>query len=249
MLVGRLEAIIPNWPAPSRVRALTTTRTGGVSAPPYASLNLAEHVGDVPDAIARNRARAMAAWQLPESPRWVQQVHGTDVVEASRITSGCMADASFTRTPGIVCAVLTADCLPVLFCDRGASSVAVAHAGWRGLASGILEATVDTLGLPPDTLMAWLGPAIGPNAFEVGEEVREAFVGRYRDCEQAFRPSQAGRWMADIYRLARHRLTRRGVSDIYGGGHCTVGESERFFSYRRDGTTGRMATLIWMEEV
>jgi YfiH family protein len=145
--------------------------------------------------------------------------------------------------------VLTADCLHVLFCDREGSTVAVAHAGWRGLASGILEATVDTLGLPPDAVMAWLGPAIGPNAFEVGEEVREAFVGRCRDCEQAFRPSRAGRWMADIYLLARHRLAMRGISDVYGGGRCTVGEPGRFFSYRRDGTTGRMTTLIWMKEV
>lgn len=243
-----LEVIIPGWPIPPQVRALTTNRRGGVSVPPYASLNLAQHVGDVPEAVAENRRRLLAACHLPQAPRWLEQVHGTDIVDAAAVSSSCRADASFARRPGVVCAVLTADCLPVLFCHREGTAVAVAHAGWRGLASGVLEATVRALDQPPEQLLSWLGPAIGPHAFEVGEEVRQVFLGRYRGCEEAFRPAPAGHWRADLYTLARYILAASGVGEVYGGDRCTFEEPEHFFSYRRDRTTGRMATIIWIED-
>jgi len=236
--------LIPDWPAPSRVKACVTTRAGGVSLAPFDSLNLGDHVGDDPMAVAENRRRLTDRFAI--APAWLQQVHGIAVVEAdpARVAT---ADASWTATPGIACAAMTADCLPVLFCDRDGNRVAAAHAGWRGLANGVLEATLDSFQVPSEDILAWLGPAIGPQAFEVGPEVREAFVAHLPQATQAFVPSHnAGKYLADIYALARLRLAARGVTAVYGGGLCTVGDP-RFFSYRRNPRTGRFASLVWIE--
>ena len=236
--------ILPDWPAPPNVKSLMTTREGGVSCTPWASLNLGDHVGDDPAHVAANRARLRE--MLPAEPGWLRQVHSDRVVDLGR-DANLEADASFTREKGRVCAVLTADCLPVLFCDRAGSVVAAAHAGWRGLAGGVLEATVAAMQVDPGELLAWMGAAIGPAAFEVGDEVRAAFVGRHAATAAAFVPQPApGKWLADIYQLARIRLESVGVRAVYGGGRCTFGEPDSFFSYRRDGVTGRMASLIWL---
>jgi len=242
-----MECIFPDWPVPAHVRAAVTTRAGGVSVGPYASLNLGDHVGDEPAAVVENRARLVQVLRLPAEPRWLKQVHGTCALDAAAAIGGCEADAAFTALPGVVCAVLTADCLPVLFCDRAGTRVAAAHAGWRGLAAGVLERTMDTLGTAPADVLAWLGPAIGPQAFQVGEEVRTAFVSQDQAAATAFRPHGEGRWLADLYALARLRLSRHGVAAVYGGGLCTFSDPARFFSYRRDGATGRMASLIWLD--
>ena len=236
--------LIPDWPAPGRVKACVTTREGGVSLAPFDSLNLGDHVGDAPSAVAENRRRLTDHFAI--TPAWLQQVHGIAVVEADP-TQVATADASWTATPGIACAAMTADCLPVLFCNRAGTRVAAAHAGWRGLANGVLEATLDSLEVPADEILAWLGPAIGPQAFEVGPEVREAFIAQLPQAAQAFVPSRnAGKFLADIYALARLRLATRGVTAVYGGGLCTVTDP-RFFSYRRAARTGRFASLIWIE--
>jgi hypothetical protein len=237
--------IVPEWPAPSRVRSLMTTRMGGVSQASWASFNLGDHVGDDPASVAANRARLRQ--RLPAEPGWLRQVHSAGVVDLGR-DANREADASLTRQAGIVCAVLTADCLPVLLCDRTGSVVAAAHAGWRGLAGGVLEAAVAAMQVPPGETLAWLGAAIGPRAFEVGDEVRDVFIAQHPEAGAAFTPHGPGKWLADIYRLARIRLNRCGVQAIYGGGRCTFNETARFFSYRRDGVTGRMASLIWLEE-
>lgn len=239
-----LDLLLPNWPAPDHIGAASTTRQGGVSRPPYDSLNLGDHVGDDPAAVAANRARLADALSLPAEPLWLTQVHGTTVVDAARGTAGVNADASVAFEPGVVCAVMTADCLPVLFCNAAGTKVGAAHAGWRGLHAGVLEATVQALGGGED-LMAWLGPAIGPSAFQVGAEVRAAFLDADPGAAGAFRPD-GGRWRADIYTLARRRLAACGIRSVHGGGLCTCTERERFFSYRRDATTGRMASLIWI---
>ncbi|APZ42901.1 peptidoglycan editing factor PgeF [Acidihalobacter ferrooxydans] len=238
----------PDWPASTPVRAWCTTRVGGVSVGPYASLNLGSHVGDDPAAVAENRQRLCANGGLPAAPVWLNQVHGIKVARIDAHTaSGVDADASMTRVPGAVCAVLTADCLPVLFCDRAGTRVAAAHAGWRGLAAGVLEAAVTALATPPENLLVWLGPAIGPDAFEVGEEVRAAFVAHDAAAATAFSASPDGRWLADLYALARLRLAAVGVDAVHGGGWCTYTDAARFYSYRRDGVTGRMASLVWLE--
>jgi len=242
--------LIPvDWPAPDRVRAATTSRIGGVSRPPRDSFNLADHVGDHPAAVLANRELLLEELALPAEPAWLKQVHGTRVVTLGETGhEPPEADASVASEPGRVCAVLTADCLPVLFCDRAGSRVAAAHAGWRGLSGGVLEATVAAMGVAPEAIMAWLGPAIGPRAFEVGEAVRAAFVEDDPGSAGAFTPHGDGRWLADIYRLARRRLARAGVGEIHGGGRCTFTEAGLFYSYRRDGTTGRMASLVWLTE-
>lgn len=237
----------PEWPAPSAVRAATTLRDGGSSQGAYRSLNLGTHVGDEPAAVRENRERLRAALHLPTEPCWLEQVHGATVVEAGTWPQPACADACVARDPGSVCAVLAADCLPVLFCSRAGDRVAAAHAGWRGLAAGILDSTVSSLGLPGGEILAWLGPAIGPQAFEVGDEVRIAFTARDAAAEGAFERNARGRWQADLYALARLELGRLGVQAVYGGGLCTYADDARFFSYRRDGQTGRMATLIWIE--
>ncbi|MFU4561119.1 peptidoglycan editing factor PgeF [Pseudomonas paraeruginosa] len=235
----------PDWPAPANVRACVTTRGGGISQAPFDSLNLGAHVDDDPRAVAENRRRLSE--RLACRPSWLEQVHGTTVVEADpgRLPT---ADASWSATPGTACTIMTADCLPTLFCDRAGTRVAAAHAGWRGLAAGVLEATVDSLGAPGDELLVWLGPAIGPRAFEVGGEVRDAFIGAHAEAQAAFLPSaNPGRFMADIYHLARIRLAAHGVTAVHGGGFCTFSDSERFYSYRRSSRTGRFASLVWLQ--
>ncbi len=236
--------ILPEWPAPSRVRACVTTREGGVSQAPFDSFNLGDHVGDAPNAVVANRQQLQRV--LGCEPAWMNQVHSSTAIEADP-QHRPSADASWTGEAGIACAVLTADCLPVLFCDRAGTRVAAAHAGWRGLAGGVLEATVAAMAIPGDQLLAWLGPAIGPDAFEVGPEVRDAFVSRHAAAVDAFSASRnAGRYMADIYRLAELHLAACGVTAVFGGGYCTVGDP-RFYSYRRAARTGRFASLIWLD--
>ena len=270
MSVSWLE---PEWPAPPGVRALSTFRSGGVSTARYASLNLGDHVGDSLQAVGENRRRLKAAAGLAAEPAWLTQVHGTNVVDldAARTrpvgqadhdaaAAGTVfpaelgaseplgpADAAFTRRRGRVCAILTADCLPIMLAADSGDLIAAAHAGWRGLAGGVIEATVEALQVAPERLVAWLGPAIGPEHFEVGAEVREALVKGDLGAEAAFVPNARGRFMADLNALARRRLAALGVSRIYGGGHCTYADGERYFSHRRDGVTGRQATLIWLE--
>lgn len=236
--------LTPDWPAPANVRACVTTRAGGVSLEPFDSFNLGDHVGDDPAAVAENRRRLTA--ELGCRPAWLSQVHGIDVVEADPAVVST-ADASWSATRGIACTIMTADCLPALFCDRAGTRVGAAHAGWRGLAGGVLEATVDAMGVAPAELLVWLGPSIGPRAFEVGAEVREAFLAGHAEAERAFVPSaNAGKFMADIYELARIRLAAKGVTAVYGGDFCTFTENERFYSYRRSSRTGRLASLIWL---
>lgn len=241
-----IELITPDWPAPDRVRACSTTRAGGVSMAPYAALNLGAHVGDQPAAVKENRQRLMAQANLPAQPQWLNQVHGTAVARLPLASSDAnTADAAYSDRVGAVCAVMTADCLPVLFCSEQGDEVAAAHAGWRGLCGGVLEETLRAFRAPASQTMAWLGPAIGPQAFEVGPEVRDAFMAQQAEAENAFIP-YGSKYLADIYQLARLRLRAQGVTRIYGGDVCTVSEPGKFFSYRRDGSTGRMASLIWL---
>lgn len=234
------------WPAPDNVRAGTTTRIGGVSTGPWASFNLGDRAGDDRHTVAGNRRRLAALLALPGRPAWLYQVHGTRVVDAARTGTNPEADAAFARGSGTVCAVLTADCLPVLLCDRNGTEVAAAHAGWRGLAGGVLAAAVAAMQAPPDQLLAWLGPAIGPEAFEVGAEVRAAFLRRNPAHRNAF-TTAGDKYRADLYAAARNELAVAGVSRVFGGGLCTFHDPERFFSYRRDGACGRMASLIWLQ--
>jgi YfiH family protein len=279
----------PEWPAPAGVRALSTFRSGGVSAAAYASLNLGGHVGDLPEAVAENRRRLRAAAGLPAEPVWLSQVHGTTVADLDAAANlGAVADlyaaadlhrgtdldagtdlaatvdldgladldvsrpsgpadAAFTRRRGRVCAILTADCLPILLAAESGDLVAAAHAGWRGLAGGVIEAAVRALKVTPEKLMAWLGPAIGPRHFEVGAEVREALLAGHPGADAAFAANARGRYMADLGSLARRRLAALGVGRVYGGDQCTYADGNRYFSHRRDGVTGRQATLIWLE--
>ncbi len=247
--------LLPDWPAPAHIRAACTLRTGGVSPAPYDSLNLGAAAGDARERVAENRRRLRQALQLPAEPAWLHQVHGASVVDIDAaqldpISDAALptADASVASRPGRVCVVRIADCLPVLFSTTGGTRVAAAHAGWRGLAGGVLEATIDALGTEPARLMAWLGPAIGPQHFEVGEEVRRAFTASDESAASAFVPNERGRWRCDLRSLARLRLNRAGVGRIFGGDWCTYSDPARFFSYRRDGECGRMAALIWMEQ-
>ena len=236
----------PDWDLPAGVGALLTTRAGGQSVGPFASFNLGGHVGDDPLAVAANRARLRGF--VPADPLWLSQVHGAAVANADVSEGVPEADAVLARSSRRVCAVLTADCLPALLCDDDASVVAAAHAGWRGLAAGVLENTVREMDVPPHRLRAWLGPAIGPAAFEVGDEVRAAFVADDPEAATAFvaRPV-AGKWLADLFVLARRRLVAAGVTRVSGGGVCTVSAPHRFYSYRRDGVTGRFASMVWLE--
>ncbi|MEW6168079.1 MAG: peptidoglycan editing factor PgeF [Pseudomonadota bacterium] len=236
-----------DWPAPPRVRAVQTLRGGGVSAPPFDTLNLAAHVGDAAEAVATNRQRLRRALQLPSEPVWLQQVHGTEVVELRSADAGTpCADGAWTSVPGVVCAVLSADCLPVLLAASDGSIVAAVHAGWRGLAAGVLEAAVAALPVPPARLRACFGAAIGPQAYEVGADVHAAFVSDDATAGACFVAVRRGHWLADLYGLARLRLQRAGVVSIHGGGRCSYRSAERYFSHRRDGVCGRMASLIWI---
>ena len=239
--------LVPEWPAPISVRALSTLRGGGASAAPYGSLNLGSHVGDADVAVAENRRRLAAAAGLPAQPAWLRQVHGTAVADLDVSDPTTPADACFSREPLRVCAILTADCLPILLAAESGDLVAAAHAGWRGLAVGVIETLVAALPIQPGKLMAWLGPAIGPQHFEVGPEVREALLERDSGAEAAFAPNARGRFMADLGKVAHRRLASAGVERIYGGGHCTFAEKDLYFSHRRDGLTGRQATLIWLQ--
>ena len=258
-----LPIVLPNWPGPPGVRVATTTRLGGISAAPFDTFNLATGIGDSPAAVAENRTRLTRALRLPEAPRWLKQVHGTRVVDAQSVgepaakpSAGAPADPPVTlveadaivaRHPGPVCVVLTADCIPVVISDRNGSRVAIAHAGWRGLAAGVLETTVAALGGPSKALIGWLGPGIGVDHYEVNDDVRDVFLAHAPDDATAFVPSQPGRWLADLFELARRRLHRAGVVSVYGGEHCTFSDPDRFYSYRRDGATGRIATIAWIE--
>lgn len=242
---GPVETIEADWPAPHSIVAGTTTRTGGVSQDVYASLNLGAHVGDIPANVAANRHRFMTERRLPAEPLWLKQVHGTDVVVDPHPGHEHAADAILTRVPNTVCAVLTADCLPVLLVSSDGGELAAAHAGWRGLCAGVLEATVAAFRTPAERVLAWLGPAISQDHFEVGNEVREAFVGHDDGAREWFIGNARGRWQADLYGLARMRLAAAGVEQVYGGNACTFGDSARFFSYRRDGNCGRMASFVF----
>ena len=240
-----VAVISPDWPAPAHVRAVATERGGGMSRGPYASLNLGTQVGDDPGLVAGNRRVLAAELELPEAPCWLEQVHGATVVDLD-IESPGAADGAVTSTAERVCAVLTADCLPVLFSSTVAARIGVAHAGWRGLASGVLPAAVAAMGGNPNDLLVWLGPAIEPAAYEVGAEVRAVFVAADPGADACFSPNAKGRWQADLYGLARRSLAAAGVSAIYGGNFCTYTETERFYSHRREAPCGRMATLIWL---
>ena len=242
---NELGLIVPDWPASPRIKAVQTTRQGGFSAAPYDSLNLGMHVGDEALNVARNR-QALAGL-VPTEPLWLSQLHGTTVVDAGGASCQPEADAAFARTGRTVCTVMTADCLPVLLCDRDATVVAAVHAGWRGLLNGVIEATAAAMQVPSETMLAWLGPAIGPTAFQVGDEVRAAFVAEDAEGDLAFTAQpEEGKWLADLYALARLRLRRCGITSVYGGEFCTYSDPARFFSYRRDGATGRMASMIWL---
>lgn len=239
--------ITPDWPAPPNVKSLFTTRNGGVSHAPYASLNLGDHVGDDPGAVEQNRA--LLRRFLPGKPRWLNQVHGTSTISIDRndCAFASCGDAAFSQNSTRVCAILVADCLPILLCDREGTTVGALHGGWRGLAGGIVEQAISAMGANPASLMAWLGPAIGPRHFEVGDEVRRAFIQRDGEAALAFQPGcHHGKWYADLFLLARQQLKNAGITEIYGGGECTFSDPARFFSYRRDGNTGRMAALIWL---
>lgn len=242
--------LIPDWPVPPCVRAAFTLRTGGASRPPFDTFNVAAHVGDEAGAVAENRARLLASLGLPSEPAWLEQVHGNRVVDLDRqrsLASVGPADACVSRSPGRVCVIQVADCMPVLFATADGSGIGAAHAGWRGLAGGVLEATVRAMHARPAELLVWLGPAIGQAHFEVGEEVRAAFLAADAGAAAAFIPNDRGRWQCDLHALARRRLAALGVASVHGGGWCTYADAGRFFSYRRNGRCGRMAALIWRD--
>jgi YfiH family protein len=236
------------WHTPPGVRAAFATRQGGVSQAPWDSFNLGVHVNDAPEAVAANRARLRSVLSLPSEPVWLTQVHGVDVLDVDKAGDRLgppTADAAIAHERGSVCAIMVADCLPVLFASRDGSRIGAAHAGWRGLAAGVLEKTVAALGVPGSQMTAWLGPAISREHFEVGDEVREAFVAQDAGAATAFAKNSRGKWQADLVTLARQRLDAVGVTDVSGGEWCTAADRERFFSHRRDGKGGRMAALIW----
>ena len=232
-----------DWPAPECIHAGTTLRQGGASKKPYDSFNLATHVGDQLAAVKQNRAML----KVPHPPQWLEQIHSTEAVLLPNEVATPKADASYTSENNIVCAVMTADCLPLLITDQKGSCVAAIHAGWRGLCDGIIEATINKLPAPPESLLVWLGPAIGPDVYEVGQEVYDAFTNVESDAIKSFTDVSDGHWLFNIYQLAKLRLNKMGVNHIYGADHCTLTEQEDFFSYRRDDVTGRMASLIWID--
>lgn len=250
-------ALWADWPAPPRARAFTSLRHGaGTSRPPFDSFNLGARCGDDPRAVVGNRVELTERFALPSPPCWLQQVHGTEVARFSAPPPAFagegagaepVADASVTSTPGLVLAILTADCLPVVFAAEDGRAVGAAHAGWRGLAGGVLETTVAAMGVEPARIVAWLGPAAGPQAYEIGEEVFDAFVSRDARAASAFAATRPGHWKVDLYELARQRLADAGVARVFGGGLCTISDPQRFYSHRRDARTGRMATLVWMQ--
>jgi YfiH family protein len=239
--------LVPDWDVAPRVRAFVTTRAGGVSRGEFGSMNLGSRGGDEAANVERNRG--IVRQHLPASPRWMAQVHGTDVADLDRLDESQVpkADAAVTSRPGHVAVVLTADCMPLLLSDEAGTRVALAHAGWRGMAAGVIESTVQAMDVAPRKLRAWMGPTIGPQAFEVGPEVHEAFLKTDPSADEAFHPHKPGKYLADLYALARRRLTAAGVARVHGGGFCTYTDAERFFSYRRVPASGRMGAFIWIE--
>ncbi len=241
-----LEYITPDWPVSENIRCITTTRTGGYSLQEYSSLNIGGHVKDDQESVVKNRQLIKQDLQLPNEPVWLDQVHGSFVLSlGENAPIDNTADAAYTNEASVVCAVLTADCLPVTFCDQSSEHIAVAHAGWRGLVNGVLENTLQTIPVENEKIMCWLGPAIGPKVFEVGEEVVDQFVAKDGMQKNAFVKQSNEKYLANIYQLAMNILTKHNVKNVYGGDRCTYSESDTFYSYRRDGETGRMATLIW----
>lgn len=252
-MTGIKRWLVPDWPAPANIHAATTLRTGGVSPAPYFSLNPAAHVGDAADSVVQNRRIIKEMLDLPAEPVWLDQIHSHRAVKAAKTADLQQADASYTDQSGVVCAVMTADCLPLLVCSADGAHIAAIHAGWRGLLAGVIGNTITAMKSPlykmgaRGDLLVWLGPAIGPDCFEVGAEVKEAFLEKSAAYRHAFKGQSGGKWLADIYQLARIELAALGITDVYGGTYCTVTEHERFYSYRRDAQTGRMATLIWRD--
>jgi YfiH family protein len=243
-----MQYIVPTWPTPKHVHAFTTTRQGGYSLPPYSSFNLAHHVGDDRGYVEQNRQLLSRILQLPSDPIWLQQTHGNKVLVADldQGYKNSPADAITTTHPNVVCVVMTADCLPLLLCNFKGTQVAAIHAGWKGLAAGVIQQAVNAMGEAPHELMAWLGPAIGPEAYEVAEEVRLIFLRQNETYSPAFKP-KAGKWLANLYQLATLQLHTLGIKTVYGGEYCTYNNEQSFYSFRRDrGITGRMATLIWL---
>ncbi len=245
----KITALSPNWDTPHGVKVFSTTRQGGVSLPPYDSFNLGDHVGDDKTAVQNNRLLLTEQLGLPQFPLFLTQTHSTRVIQLPYAGDDTKADAVYTREKNQVCLVMTADCLPVLFCTRQGDEVAAAHAGWRGLCDGILEQTISYFQASPTEMMAWFAPAIGPTAFQVGQEVVDQFVALDPNALSAFTPDPVnnGKYYGNLYQLATQRLQKLGITHIYGGEHCTYRQAEDFFSYRRDGQTGRMASLIWFE--
>jgi len=239
--------IYPDWPAPENIKAFSTTRQGGFSLSPYNSLNLGDHVGDDINTVNKNRAALLIQENLPESPRWLKQTHSTTVSLASNWQQGDEADAMVSAYNNQICTIMTADCLPLLLCNQQGNKVAAIHAGWRGLSAGIIEKTLSHFSSPCQEIMVWLGPAIGPSQFEVGTDVFTQFTAQSTSAHLAFQQIDSEHYLADIYLLAKQRLNALGITNIYGGEHCTVSDSTRFFSYRRDGMTGRMASMIWID--
>lgn len=238
--------LLPKWPAPPSIKAAVTTRQGGVSSAPYESFNLGDHVGDKPDSVALNRQRLSEYLKLPSAPLWLNQVHGSVVCQADRTTSPRTADAITTRTPHKVCAILTADCLPILLCSTQGNEIAAIHAGWRGLVQGVIQKTLSGMHTMPEEIIAWLGPAIGSRAYEIDRPVFDRFIQLKSQFEDCFIPTRTDHWQMDIYAIARFLLRQQGVTQIHGGEHCTYSEDKLFFSHRREGITGRMASLIWI---
>ncbi len=243
-----IEIIRADWPATERVQAFTTTRSGGVSEDCYQSLNLASHVNDNPAHVERNRQRLRQQLNLPADPLWLNQTHSTQVICADNPLT-LDGDAAFSRQANTVCTVLTADCLPVLIANKAGDCVAAAHAGWRGLLAGVIENTINAMAQNPDELMVWIGPAISAHVFEVGADVRQAFMDAMPDGEQAFEQTDESHWLADMVKLARMKLHRKGIDDVYGGDYCSYQNAQQFFSYRRDGETGRMGSFIWVKGI
>ncbi len=250
-----MQIITPDWPAAKNIHAFCTTRKSPeqnktqVKGAAYADFNLALHVDDNPEQVNVNRQQLLKYYKLPTEPVWLNQVHGCQVIEVphSHSPSPPTADAAFTRTAEQLCTVMTADCLPLLICNRRGNKVAAAHAGWRGLAAGVIETSVAQFNEKPTELLVWLGPAIGAEVFEVGSEVRDIFINKQAQSAAAFKENRAGYYLADIYQLARLRLQSMGIDAVYGGEYCTFTDVDHFYSYRRDGTTGRQASLIWFE--
>lgn len=244
-----MQVINPNWNVSKNIHAFTTTREGGVSLEPYLSFNLGDHVGDDKSAVKTNRTLLVEKFCLPQTPIFLTQTHSTRVIQLPYSGQNLEADAVYTNVPNQVCAVMTADCLPVLFSTTSSNEVAAVHAGWRGLCDGVLEETVKYFQAKSEDIIAWFGPAIGPKAFQVGIDVVEKFVAVDEKAKLAFQPDviEDGKYLGNLYQIATQRLNNLGITQIYGGNHCTFNEKEKFFSYRRDNQTGRMASVIWFE--